>query len=358
MHLGFSTLLRVTEPRARYRADKSPPQARENSRIWFIGRLMALLQINENGLYCSAGDFYVDPWRSVDFAVTTHAHSDHARSGSRHYLTAEPGRLVLQERLGKSARIQAMRYGETVTRNGVSISLHPAGHILGSAQVRVEFGGEVWVVSGDYKVEPDATCTPFEPVRCHTFITESTFGLPIYRWRPQSEVFAEINKWWKGNQSVGRTSVLFAYSLGKAQRLLAGVDAGRGPIFVHGSVEKLLPCFVAAGVKLPETQPVNAESIRAAAGRGLVIAPSSVAGTPWLQQFGEINTAFASGWMQLRGMRRRQSLDRGFVMSDHADWNGLVAAIRATGAERILVTHGYTEPMVRWLRCGNAGDSL
>ena len=311
---------------------------------------MALLQINENGLYCPAGDFFVDPWRSVDFAVTTHAHSDHARSGSRHYLTAEPGRGVLQERLSKSAHIQAMPYGESVTRNGVSISLHPAGHILGSAQVRVEFGGEVWVVSGDYKVEPDATCTPFEPVRCHTFITESTFGLPIFRWRPQSEVFEEINAWWKSNQSVGRTSVLFAYSLGKAQRLLVGVDAALGPIFVHGSVEKLLPCFAAVGVKLPATEPVHAESICAAAGRGLIIAPSSVAGTPWLQQFGEINTAFASGWMLLRGMRRRQSLDRGFVMSDHADWNGLVSAIRATGAERILVTHGYTEPMVRWLR--------
>ena len=311
---------------------------------------MALLQINENGLYCSAGDFYVDPWRSVDFAVTTHAHSDHARTGSRHYLTTEQGRGVLQERLSKSARIQAIPYGETVTRNGVSISLHPAGHILGSAQVRVEFGGEVWVVSGDYKVEPDATCTPFEPVRCHTFITESTFGLPIYRWRPQSEVFDEINGWWSSNQSLGRTSVLFAYSLGKAQRLLAGVDAALGPIFVHGSVEKLLPCFVAAGVKLPATEPVSAESVRSAAGRGLVIAPSSVTGTPWLQQFGEVSTGFASGWMQLRARRRRQSLDRGFVMSDHADWNGLVWAIRATGAERVLVTHGYTEPVVRWLR--------
>lgn len=311
---------------------------------------MALLQINENGLYCSAGDFYVDPWRSVDFAVTTHAHSDHARSGSRHYLAAEPGRLVLRERLNKSARIQSVPYGETVTRNGVSISLHPAGHILGSAQVRVEFGGEVWVVSGDYKVEPDLTCTPFEPVRCHTFITESTFGLPIYRWRPQSEVFDEINAWWKGNQSAGRTSVLFGYSLGKAQRLLAGVDAALGPIFVHNSVAKLLPCFAVAGVMLPETQPVAEKSIRAAAGRGLVIAPSSVTGTPWLQQFGEVSTAFASGWMQLSGMRRRQGLDRGFVMSDHADWNGLVSAIRATGAGRVMVTHGYTEPMVRWLR--------
>ena len=320
---------------------------------------MALLQINGNGLYCSAGDFYIDPWRSVDFAVTTHAHSDHARSGSRHYLTAEPGRLVLQERLGPSARIQAIPYGETVTRNGVSISLHPAGHILGSAQVRVEFRGEIWVVSGDYKVEPDATCTPFEAVRCHTFITESTFGLPIYRWCPQAEVFAEINAWWKGNQAIGRTSLLNAYSLGKAQRLLAGVDASLGPIFVHGAAARMLPFYAATGVKLPQTEAVNSETICAAEGRGLVIAPSSVAGTPWLQQFGDVSTAFASGWMQIRSMRRRQGLDRGFVLSDHADWNGLVSAIRATGAERVLVTHGYTGPMVRWLReNGWAADVL
>ena len=311
---------------------------------------MALLQINENGLYCSAGDFYIDPWRSVDLAVTTHAHSDHARSGSRRYLTAEPGRLVLQERLGPSARIQAIPYGETVTRNGVSISLHPAGHILGSAQVRVELSGEVWVVSGDYKIEPDATCTPFAAVRCHTFITESTFGLPIYRWRPQAEVFAEINAWWKGNQAVGRTSVLNAYSLGKAQRLLAGVDSSLGPIFVHRAAAKMLPLYAAAGVKLPPTEPVNLESVRAAEGRGLVVAPSSTTGTPWLHQFGEVSTGFASGWMQIRSMRRRQGLDRGFVMSDHADWNGLLSAIRATGAGRVLVTHGYTGPMVRWLR--------
>ena len=311
---------------------------------------MMLLKITERGLCCTAGDFYIDPWKPVDFAVTTHAHSDHARIGSRHYLTAEAGRGVLHERLGANARIEAMPYGRRVTRNGVTISLHPAGHILGSAQVRVEYRGEVWVVSGDYKVEPEPTCAPFEPVRCHTFITESTFGLPIYRWRPQAEVFDGINAWWRANQLAGRTSVLFAYSLGKAQRVLAGVDPAIGPIFVHGAVAKLLPHYADAGVKLPSVESMDVESVRSAEGRGLVIAPGSVDGTPWLRKFGETSKAFASGWMMLRGARRRQALDRGFVLSDHADWEGLISSIRATGAERVWVTHGSTGAMVRWLR--------
>ncbi len=310
---------------------------------------MQLLQVTEDGLYCAAGDFHIDPWRPVNFAVTTHAHSDHARVGSRCYLTSEPGRAVLQERLGADARIEALAYGATTTRNGVTISLHPAGHVLGSAQVRVEYRGEVWVVSGDYKVERERTCAPFEPVKCHTFITESTFGLPIYRWRPQSQIVDEINSWWQMNRSNQRNSVIYAYSLGKAQRVLAAVDVNIGPIFVHGAVARLLPTYAAAGVALPEVQPVNEETVRAAAGRGLVIAPSSADGTPWLRRFGEISKASASGWMQLRGARRRAALDRGFVMSDHADWDGLLASIRATGASRVLVTHGYIAPMVRWL---------
>ncbi len=309
---------------------------------------MTLLNVTARGLYCAVGDFYVDPWKAVDFAVTTHAHSDHARAGSACYLAAESSRGVLQERLGACVRIETLPYGGCVTRNGVAISLHPAGHILGSAQVRVEYRGEVWVVSGDFKTQAEATCAPFEPVRCHTFITESTFGLPIYRWRPQAEIFADINAWWRGNQAAERMSVLFAYSLGKAQRVLAGVDASIGPIFVHGAVAKLLPHYAAAGVALPEIEAV--ESARALAGRGLVIAPGSVDGTPWLRRFGETSKAFASGWMMVRGARRRQALDRGFALSDHADWDGLIASIRATGAERVLVTHGSAGVLVRWLR--------
>lgn len=311
---------------------------------------MDLLQVTDAGLYCAAGNFHIDPWKPVAFAVTTHAHSDHARTGSKCYLTSARGKGALQERLGSGARIETLPFGERITRNGVTLSLHPAGHILGSAQVRVEYRGEVWVVSGDYKTEAEPTCDPFEPVKCHTFITESTFGMPLYRWRPQAETFTAVNEWWRTNQTAGRASVLYAYSLGKAQRLLAGVDASLGPIFVHGSVANLLPHYQNAGVRLPDTRRVENDTPRDDLRRCLVVTPSSVEGTPWLRRFGEISTAFASGWMRIRGARRRQALDRGFVMSDHADWAGLIASIRATGAERILVTHGYMDVMVRWLR--------
>ncbi len=310
---------------------------------------MPLVENTERGLYCAAGDFYVDPWKPVDFAVITHAHSDHARFGSKNYLCATPGRDVLRERVGADIQLETLDYGASITRNGVKISLHPAGHILGSAQVRIELRGEVWVISGDYKTEAERTCTPFEPVRCHTFVTECTFGLPIYRWRPQAEVFSDINAWWRKNQELERTTVLFAYSLGKAQRLLAGIDASIGPIFVHGAVAKFLPLYANASVELPSVLRADAETIRAANSRGLVIAPGSTDGSSWLRKFGATSKAFASGWMQIRGTRRRRALDRGFVLSDHADWNGLLASIEATGAERIWATHGYTGPLVRWL---------
>ncbi|HWB58968.1 MAG TPA: ligase-associated DNA damage response exonuclease [Chthoniobacteraceae bacterium] len=310
---------------------------------------MALLEMTKHGLYCPAGGFYIDPWGPVDVAVITHAHSDHARGGSRHYLTAQPGHRLLAARLPSGVSIESIGYGERVTRDGVTISLHPAGHILGSAQVRVEHRGEVWVAAGDYKVAADPTCAPFEPVRCDTFITESTFGLPIYRWPGPGEIFDRINAWWRANQAAERVSVLFAYSLGKSQRVLAGVDASIGPIFVHGSVEKFLPLYAAEGVKLPDARRVDEGTQPSAKGRALVIAPASTMGSPWLAKFGGASHASASGWMQLRGARRRQALDRGFVLSDHADWDGLISSIRATGAGRVHVTHGYTTQLARWL---------
>lgn len=309
-----------------------------------------LLQLTENGLYCAAGDFHIDPWQPVDRAVITHAHSDHARWGCAHYLTTRAGEPVLRVRMGPAADIRALGYGEPVRLNGVQVTLLPAGHVLGSAQVRLEYRGEVWVVSGDYKVEADPTCAPFEPVRCHTFVTESTFGLPIYRWAAEAEVFAEVNAWWRANREEGWASLLFAYALGKAQRLLAGLDAGIGPIFTHGAVEKLNAAYRAAGVRLPETRHAGSVPRGTSWDGALVVAPPSAHGTAWAQKFGAASTGFASGWMQVRGTRRRRAVDRGFVLSDHADWPGLLGAIRATGAERVWVTHGYTAVLVRWLQ--------
>ena len=300
------------------------------------------------GLYCPPGNFYIDPWRKVDRAVITHAHADHARAGHAHYLAARPGAGVLRARLG-DITLDTLAYGERLQHHGVTVSLHPAGHVLGSAQVRLEHGGQVWVASGDYKVAPDASCDAFEAVACDVFITESTFGLPIYRWRPDSEVFAEINAWWAGNAAAGRASVLMCYSFGKAQRILTGVDPGIAPIVVHSAVQPLNDAYRAAGVPLPKTLTVSEVTDKADFQRALVLCPPSAAAGPWIQRFGDYSDAFASGWMQLRGARRRGAYDRGFVLSDHADWPGLLGAISATGAARVIVTHGSVPVMVRYL---------
>jgi putative mRNA 3-end processing factor len=312
------------------------------------------------GLYCPAGDFYIDPWRAVPRAVITHAHADHARRGHGAYLATTISEGVLRARLGPNISLQGVAYGEVVQHNQVRVSLHPAGHVLGSAQVRVEHQGQVWVASGDYFLSghdeagignnSNTTCAAFEAVRCHCFITESTFGLPIYRWRPQPELLAEINAWWSANADAGRASLLLGYSFGKAQRLIAGLDASIGPIVTHSAVEPLNDAYRAAGVVLPATQLLSSVRDRGSLQRAIAIAPPQVQGSAWAKTLGEHSDAFASGWMQLRGARRRQGVDRGFVMSDHADWPGLQRAIAATGASRVIVTHGYEAVMVRWLQ--------
>lgn len=311
---------------------------------------MALLTLTARGLYCEPGDFYVDPWEPVERAIVTHAHGDHATWGSRAYLTSVPGVGVLRARLEPGAQVRGIPYGEPVTLHHVTVSLHPAGHILGSAQVRIEHRGEVWVVSGDYKTDPDPTCTPFEPLRCHTFVTESTFGLPIYRWPQPKEVLGQINAWWRANAAVGRTCLLFGYTLGKAQRLLSGLDESIGPILTHGAVERMTMAYREAGVPLPRTRYAGTAERKADSRGGIVIAPPYSSGSPWIRRFAPYSTGFASGWMLVRGARRRRSLDRGFALSDHVDWPSLLAAVEATGAGEVWVTHGFTGPVVRWLR--------
>lgn len=309
---------------------------------------MDLIVQRPEGLYCPPGDFYIDPWRPVGRAIITHAHADHARVGHGHYLAAAPAEGVLRTRLGE-INLQLLPYGGRIVQNGVTVSLHPAGHVLGSAQVRLEHGGQVWVASGDYKVAPDRTCAPFEPVKCDVFITESTFGLPIYRWRDDEEIFADINAWWASNADKGQASVLACYSFGKAQRILSGLDASIGSIVVHGAVEPLNRAYREAGVALPATRLVTEVDDKADLRRAMVLCPPSAVASTWLRRFGDTSTAFASGWMQLRGARRRGGYDRGFVLSDHADWPGLMSAIGATGAQRVIVTHGSIPVMVRYL---------
>jgi putative mRNA 3-end processing factor len=287
-----------------------------------------ILELRENGLYCPAGDFYIDPWGAVERAVITHAHADRVASGSRSYLTALPGEALLRDRVGA---VQSVRYGERLAMDGVTVSLHPAGHILGSAQARIERSGEVWVVSGDFKLAPDSTCASFELLRCHTLVTEAAFGLPIFRWPEPAEAIAGIQEWWRANQAAGKTSVLYAHSPGMAQRLLAAL----GPVALHDEVERSCGLYRAAGVDLPQPRP----------GATLMIAPPGRKPSA-----GRISTAMASGWMRIRGTRRRRSLDRGFVLSDHADWSGLLRVIGETGAASVWVASGYRGPLVRWLQ--------
>lgn len=304
----------------------------------------------ESGLYCEAGDFYIDPWLPVERAIITHAHADHAHPDCGHYLVSLEGERLCRARLGADAYIESIPYGEQLDINEVSVSLHPAGHILGSSQIRLEYKGEVWVVSGDYKLREDPTCSPFEIVRCHTFITEATFGLPIYRWPSPQSVMAEINNWWRSNQETQKASFLLAYSVGKAQRILRGIDATIGPIYTHGAVEKIIDEYRAAGVDLPETTLISEAPKKTDWMKALILAPPSAKGTPWTRRFGTHSSAFASGWMSIRGTRRRQALDRGFILSDHADWEELLTAIRATGAGQVWVTHGYVSVLARYLR--------
>ncbi len=308
-----------------------------------------LIVLRAEGLYCAAGDFFIDPWRPVSRAVITHAHADHARSGHSRYLAHVKSEGILRTRIGADIALQTLEYGESISINNVNVSLHPAGHVLGSAQVRVENEGRVWVASGDYKVAPDATCVPFEPVRCDTFITESTFGLPVYRWRDDAEVFAEINTWWAENRDANRPTMLACYSFGKAQRILSGLDSSIGPVIVHGAVDPLNRAYRAAGVALPETKLVSEVTDKADINRALVLCPPSASASTWANRFKNASVGFASGWMQLRGRRRMGGYDRGFVLSDHADWPGLQSAIKATHASRVIVTHGYEAVMTRWL---------
>lgn len=303
-----------------------------------------MIQLTAKGMYCAAGDFYIDPWQPVAYAVITHAHADHARAGCDQYLTASPGLAVLQTRLGRKARIATLAYGEKLKIRGVTVSLHPAGHILGSSQVRIENHGEVWVVSGDYKWELDPTCEPFETLPCHTFVTESTFGIPIYRWPNQYAVFEQIFTWWQENQRMGKSSVILAYALGKAQRILANLDKAISRLHVHDTIRRLLPAYQESGVSLPQTL-----SLHRLIPESLIIAPPATRAT-WLSNPAKFAVGFASGWMLLDKARQRLGIEQGFVISDHADWLGLLKAIYASGAEKILVTHGNTAPLINYLQ--------
>ena len=311
-----------------------------------------------SGLYCQAGDFHIDPWQPVDRAIITHAHSDHASPGSKSYLCAAPGERVLRRRLPE-AHVETLPYGEAIAIGDTRVSFHPAGHILGSAQIRVEHRGEVWVVSGDYKCQPDPTCAPFETIRCDTFITEATFALPIYTWDPPATVVDDIVTWWRANREQERPSIIFCYVLGKAQRILAELhDKADAPIHLHGAMVALTDAYREAGIAMAATERITETMRGKMLARSLVLAPLSARGTVWMRRLPNASVAFASGLMRVRGVRRQRAFDRGFVLSDHADWPSLLSTIADTGASRVLVTHGWSEALARYLsetRCLETG---
>lgn len=306
-----------------------------------------LLEFTDRGIYCPPADVYLDPWKPVDRALISHGHADHSRPGHGQYITHRRNVPIIRHRLG-DIRVSGREWGESFAVNGVRFSFHPAGHIIGSSQIRAEYRGEVWVFSGDYKAEDDGLATPFEPIRCHSFITECTFGLPAFKWRPQAEVLEDINSWWARNRDAGKTSVLLAYSLGKAQRLLAGLNPGIGRKYTHGAIENMTE-VLRPMAEFPETTRVTGDTTQEDLRGNLVLAPPSAHGSAWMRRMVPYEVAAASGWMAFRGARRRRAVDRGFVLSDHCDWQGLLESIRATGAERVICTHGYAHIFSRFL---------
>ncbi|MDT0294191.1 ligase-associated DNA damage response exonuclease [Mesonia ostreae] len=306
-----------------------------------------LLHFNNKGIYCKQADVYLDPWKPVKNAIISHGHADHSRWGHQNYITQHTNVPIIKHRLG-DINVSGVDWGETFSINGVIFSLHPAGHIIGSAQIRVEYKGEVWVFTGDYKTEDDGIALPYEVVKCHTFITECTFGLPAFKWQPQQEVFHDINTWWQQNRDDGNTSVLFGYSLGKAQRLLKHLDTSIGKIYTHAAIENMNE-VIREITPLPDTHRITRETKKEELKGNMVIAPPSAHGSPWIKKMVPYVTGSASGWMTFRGARRRRAIDKGFVLSDHCDWQGLLSSIKATGAEKIICTHGYTDIFSRFL---------
>lgn len=306
-----------------------------------------LLRFDDKGIFCEQAGVYLDPWKPVNKAIITHGHADHSRWGHQQYITQHDNIPIIKHRLG-DINVHGVNYGESFTVNNVKFSLHPAGHIIGSSQVRVEYKGEVWVFSGDYKTEDDGISAPYEPVRCDAFITECTFGLPAFKWQPQAQVMNEVNSWWQQNKVEGKTSVLFGYSLGKAQRLLKHLDPSIGRIFTHGAIENMTE-VIRPMVDFPETTRITREIKKEEIKGGIVLAPPSAHGSTWIRKMVPYESAMASGWMAFRGARRRRAVDRGFVLSDHCDWQGLISSIKTTGCERVICTHGYSEIFSRFL---------
>lgn len=307
-----------------------------------------LIEFTDRGLFCRQGNFYIDPWKPVERAVITHAHSDHAYAGHKYYLSSVLTKTLMQARLGDN-NYETLDWHEKKYMNGVEVSLHPAGHVIGSSQIRVAYKDEVWVASGDYKTVDDGISGAFEPVKCNVFITESTFGLPIYNWQSQEKIYEQVREFVLKNKKEHHNTVLIAYSLGKAQRILKALEALNETIYLHGAIWNMQQSLQHTGISFPQVERVTTETAKEKLREAIIVAPPGADGSPWMKRFDPYRTAICSGWMQVRGNKRRQNADAGFALSDHADWNGLLQAVQATGAEKVFVTHGFQSSFSRHL---------
>ena len=310
---------------------------------------MSLLINTAEGMYCPAAQAWIDPHRPVTRALITHAHADHARPGCDEYWATTSSAGILRQRLGQSINPRTLNYKQQQQICNAVVSFHSAGHVLGSAQIRLEVNGEVWVVTGDYKRCPDPSCEPFDPVPCDVLITEATFALPIYRWSDGATLAHSIKEWWQGDRS--RPSLLFCYAFGKAQRVMAelaaiGVD---DEVLLHGAVETVTRHYRDLSVPMVPSRPVSELPRKESLAGRLVLALPSAHRSSWMRRFPAPQTAFASGWMAVRGARRRKGYERGFVLSDHADWQGLIRTVKESGAQRVYVTHGQNDVLARYL---------
>jgi putative mRNA 3-end processing factor len=305
---------------------------------------MNVLIHKQEGIYCPEGQFHIDPSRAVETALITHAHTDHVRKGSKHYICAKPLEGILRHRVGNKPIITAIPYHKKIKLNNTTVSFHPAGHMLGSAQIKVETNNEVWVVSGDYKRDKDPTCDPFEPLECDVFITEATFGHPKYIWPSSESVMKQIKGWWNTNQKQNTTSILYCYSLGKAQRILGELYNNKiGEIFIHEAMAQFTQHYRDAKVKLAPAEVITSETSPDKLKKALIIAPPSN-NADYIRLLQDYETAAVSGW----------TLDKkfgaqGFTLSDHADWPALLKTIEQTKAKRVFVTHGDPAHLVSHL---------
>lgn len=311
---------------------------------------MSLLQLTSRGIYCHVADVYLDPIQKVSNAIISHGHGDHIKAGCKNHLCTESALPVIQHRLANpDAVFQGIPYGRSVYINGVSFTFYPAGHIIGSAQIKVEYQGEIWVYTGDFKIENDGLAEEFEPVPCHHLITESTFGLPLFRWKKQESVYDEINQWWAENRKNGITSVISAYALGKSQRLIHGLDTSIGPVICHATIQQTHQIIRNQGFHLPHTYSFSRQTPKELLKGVLVIAPPPVCEGSWINKFAPFEIASVSGWMTLEKRRISGQHKKSFVLSDHADWDALNKAVEYSGAENIYTTHGYVDQFARHL---------